>query len=295
MSARTSLARKPSSERLAVRRRRRRQRVLIAWFLLLIALISASVYGLWQPAVRVSEVTIYGADQSLATLATTAMHGTTLGIPNDSIFLVPKTRIRAAILADHPDIAAVSIFRTGFNAISIRIDDRVALATWCGLAPVEGVQPYCYLFDSSGFIFSALPEASDALASTTVARVAPETLNHFTLYAPLASETLEPLRARIAHAEKFPSVFDFARQMNAFGVSVDSVVITGDEVQFIFTTSTPDSVAPYLTYVLGEESAAYTALTSARGSFNLKDGSISYIDLRFPGKVYIKRVDSADE
>ncbi|MDO8566972.1 MAG: hypothetical protein Q7R58_02365, partial [bacterium] len=44
-----------------------------------------------------------------------------------------------------------------------------------------------------------------------------------------------------------------------------------------------------ITYVLGREQDAFTALVSARENFNLADGSVDYVDLRFDGKVYLKK------
>jgi hypothetical protein len=42
-------------------------------------------------------------------------------------------------------------------------------------------------------------------------------------------------------------------------------------------------------YVLGSEQEAFTALVSAKDSLSLSDGSVDYVDLRFSGKVYVKR------
>ena len=128
----------------------------------------------------------------------------------------------------------------------------------------------CYVFDSNGVIFSAV--------STTT-----ETINTFKLYATLVGETLEPLRATILHTEKLPAVFDFARQLATLGSPAVSVILRGDEVDDILTSGTR------ITYVLGREENAFTALVSARDSYNLSDGSVDYVDLRFDGKVYLKK------
>ncbi len=259
------------SERLAARRRQRRRRALIASFILLLLLLSAAIYGLQQNAVRISHVEVSGSDGSLATLATNAMQGSYLGlIPRDSFFFFPASRIRSDILAAHPEVAAVSISRSGLTSISIKTNERVAVARWCGLAPTVGVEEYCYVFDASGFIFAAL-------ATTT------QTINIFALYAPLEGETLEPLHAHIAHAEKIPVLFDFARQLDTLGSPTTHVVLRGDEVDDYLASGTR------ITYVLGHEQDAFTALVSSQENIHLADGSIEYVDLRFDGKVYLKR------
>ncbi len=277
------LARTPSvergSERLAERRRTRRRRGLFVFLLLLLLLLAAIIYGLRQSAVRISHVEVLGADQSLSSYATNAMGGSYFGvIPRDSILFFPESQIRSDILAEHADIAAVSIFRSGLTSISIKTNDRVPVARWCGLAPTAGVEEYCYVFDAGGYIFAAA-------ASTT------KTINSFALYAPLVGETLEPpvvsgvepLRATIAQSEKLPHVFDFARQLLTLGSPVTRIIFRGDEVDDYLENDTR------ITYVLGREQDALTALVSAQENMNLSDGSVEYVDLRFDGKVYLKK------
>lgn len=259
------------SARLAQRRRRNQRRGIAIFFLLFIGLSAVAAYGLEQSAVRIQNVVVYGDDASLTDYAKRAMQGKYFDIiPRDSTFFFPASSIRANILADHLDIAAVSIFRTGFTSISLKPVARVAVARWCGLSPNLGADEYCYVFDANGYVFAPA-------ASTTA------TINTFTLYAPLAGDASEPLRASIAHAEEIPTVFDFARELDTLGSPVKRVVIRADEVDDYLASGTR------ITYVLGHENTAFTALVSARDSLNLADGSIEYIDLRFDGKMYLKR------
>ena len=243
------------------------------------------LYGLSRPAVRISHITVYGDDQSLSIYATAAMRGSYFGIiPRDSTFFYPAGSIRAAILDAHPEIAAIAFFRDGFSGLSIRADLRTPVARWCGLGPTPGVTPYCYLFDTTGFVYAALPETASTTASTTAPAPSAVTLNPFVLYAPLAGGTQEPLRATIAHADSFPDIFDFARQTASFGSPVTYIKIGNDgEVDLHLASGT------YLRYLLGNEQDAYAALVSARNEFNLADGSVEYVDLRFSGKVYVKK------
>ena len=260
------------SDRLGERRRNRRRRTVIAFCILVLILLGTCIWGLQQNSVRISRVEISGADTSFSTYATTAMQGSYLGIiPRDSIFFFPEDRIRADILAAHQDIAAVSITRSSLTSLSIKIDKRTPIARWCGLAPTLGVEEYCYIFDANGFIF--------APASTTT-----EPLNSFSLYALLTNNMLEPLRATLSRADQLPAVFDFARQLSTLGASTTQIVIRDNsEVDDYLANGTR------VTYVLGNEQNAFTALVSARDNFSLADGSVDYIDLRFDGKVYLKR------
>ena len=274
---------------LAERRRRRRRRLLIAAACLLLLLIAAAIYGLRQPAVRISRVIIAGTDPLPTNLATAAMRGSYLGvIPRDSIFFYPASDIRAAILAAHPEIAALSIFRTGLVSISIKVDMRVPVARWCGpasdaarlnlgdsdvrfnLAASSTPTANCYFFDANGFIYAT---ATDAAAP----------INAFAVYKPFADASAAPLGSTLSHAERFPAAFGFARRLASLGSPVSVVVIRDDEVDDRLAGGT------LVIYLLGGEQDAYAALVSAKTSLNLADGSIDYVDLRFPGKVYVKR------
>lgn len=311
MSERASLEER-GSRRLAGRRRRNRRRALVASGILLTILIGALFYVLSQPSLRISHVVVYGAGQSLATIAIGAMQGSYFGIPRDSTFLVPEARIRALVMAADPAIAAVSIFRDGLTGISIKVDYRVPIARWCGSSsastspedsPGKEVTPTvsgdCYLFDASGFLYATATEPFFLVAgkaSSSPAVGAPNrdnTLTPFVLFDALQTTTLSPVGATLENAYKLPSVFDFARQLATLNSSVGAIVIRNDEVDFFLASSTDGAVAgPRITYLLGDEQNAFSALASARADLNFTNGSINYIDLRFPGKIYVKKTGS---
>jgi hypothetical protein len=263
-----------SSERLAVRRRQARRRTAVALGVIIFLSALGVVYGLRQSGVRIASVDVVGADQSLSKVASEAMQGNYFGIiPRDSIFFFPGGRIRSALMEAQPDIGAVSMFRTGLTGLSIRISDRVPIARWCGLSPTPDIDEYCYAFDASGFIYAPLATGTP-------------TINNFTVYAPLVGDTLEPLRSTLLNFDKLPSAFDFARKLDTFGSPVASIVFRSDEVDEYLSSGTR------LTYVLGDEQSAFTALVSAKDSIDLADSSLEYVDLRFDGKVYVKKKQS---
>ncbi|HUQ30410.1 MAG TPA: hypothetical protein VM103_02720 [Candidatus Paceibacterota bacterium] len=227
-----------------------------------------------QPSVRVSTIRVSNGTEAFAEFARTAMQGKYLGlIPRDSIFFVPEHAIRVRILDTHPEIAAVSISRDGMTGILITPNVRVPVARWCGLKKtIESVPEYCYFFDSSGFIYAAV----DAASST-------QPLNSFALYTSLEGATEEPLRATLKNTSALPQVFDFARQLLTLGSPVASITIHDDEVDCVLASGTR------ITYVRGREEKSFAALVSAKQNLNLTDGSLEYVDVRFDGKVYLKR------
>ncbi len=242
-------------------------------------LLGAAVYGLQQASVRIERVAVYGAPQSLADLATAKMQGRYLGIiPRDSIFFFPSSAIRSAILTTYPDIAAISIFRSGFATISLRVDYRVPIARWCGDASRFDLTASssrsnldasgCYVFDANGFVY----------ATSSTANL----MNAFVIYGPIANATT-PIQSTLSNAFQLPATFTFARELASFGSAVTKIVFREDEVDEYLASGTR------VTYLAGDEQNAYTALVSARTNFSLADGSVEYLDLRFPGKVYLKK------
>lgn len=279
MSGRLSSAGRSSD--LGARRRLRRRRGLIAFGILILALLAGGLYELHRPFARISRVQVFGADQSLADIATSAMQGSYLGIiPRDSTLFYPASTIRADILAAHPDYAAVSLFRSGLSGITIRIDTRAPVARWCGAPPTAirfntatsspGIATVvnCYVFDAGGIVY----------ATTTKAQL----VNSFVVYESPESEIVS-IGSVLPNANALPAVFDFARQLSTFGSPVVAVVLHDGEVDAYLANRTRVS------YVLGHEQDAFDALVSARANLKLSDGSIDYVDLRFDGKVYLKR------
>lgn len=257
-----------SNERLAVRRRTRHRMGLIFFLILLLLLLTATIYGLRHSAARISHIEVISVDASLSGYATSRMQGNYFGIiPRDSIFFFPEESIRADILSSHNDIVAVSILRNGFTGILIKADYRVPVARWCGISKTIGVEEYCYFFDTDGLIYSA--------ATTT------QPINSFVVYNALPVDD-DPIGLTLPFAKDFPAIFDFARQLSTLGSQVVSVAIHDGEVDNRLASGTR------VTYVLGREQVAFTALVSARNNFNLADGSVDYVDLRFDGKVYVK-------
>ena len=282
MSARVSSGLPParSTGRVRERRGRSRRRLLISLLAFLVLVAGALIYVSWRPTFRISRVQVFGVPSSFRDYAHTAMQGSYIGIvPRDSTFFIPVHRIRTDIISAHPEVAALSFFRSGFSGLTIRIVERTPVGRWCGLAPTPDVTPYCYLYDPNGFIYAAVPDPLDPQATTTQS----QTLNPFALYAPLVGDTEEPLRATITHASQLPDTFSLARQLSSFGSKATTLVVRDDECDIRLASGTR------VTYLIGHEEDAFAALTSARDNLNLVSGSLDYVDLRFPGKVYTKK------
>lgn len=279
MSVRPHSAVRGNSERLAVRRRKQRQRARIAGVIFATLLLSVAIYGLWRPSVRISHIIVKGSDAPLSDIASKAMEGSYLGIiPRNSIFFFPAGTIRADILAAYPDVEAISIVRDSLSSISLNISKRVPLAMWCGASPDLFTGNGCYFFDPKGFVYAT------ATTSDVTNIVTEKPLTPFILFMPLPDAQEVPIGTTLQHADDFPAIFDFARQIGISGASVRSIVLRDDEVDFYVATT-----GTRITFLLGDEQNAFTSLMSAKDTLAVSDPSLEYIDLRFPGKIYLKK------
>jgi len=284
-------------------RRRQRRRTLTVILIILLLLIAGAIICLWLPAFRIQHVDAAGLDESnMQAIARSEMIGTyEYVLPRNSIFFFPLSEIRAQILAQYPEIAAVAISRESFNAIGIDSIPRETAFIWCGTTYVAGQRsshtpliqtasstaatstsavlptisvPTCYDADSQGFIFAQNTNATSTLADT------------LHVYGPLAVSTSTSnslLAHTVSGATYIPNALEVVKVVKSLGISVVARVLRGDEADLDTQAGTR------ITYVLGQEAGAAQLAQSAFPSLNLNDGSLEYVDLRFNGKVYFKK------
>ena len=274
---------------LKARRSERKKKLGIALLILLVILLCGLVYLIWQPFVRIQEVTAEGPHaETVKQVAEESLWGTYgYVLPKNSIFMSPEIYVRERILEAHPDIVAVSISRTGFTSISVKGVPRTSAFIWCGPTALETGS--CYEADAEGLVYAQISEtqlvAFDTASTTEViaAKTMPEVLH---IYAPLAYPEEgdgTPIRAHVVGAQQIPNILRFVKAMNLLGVRIDSVEIRADEADLY----TPEGTR--ITYILGKEEAAAALAASSFPTLNIPSGVYLYVDLRFDGKVYVKR------
>lgn len=265
-------------ETLHARRARAKRRMHTLYTVLVLVLIGAAVWGAWQSHVRVQTIAVEGDKaEALQSLAKGTLAGTyALILPRDSFFFLSESAIRNKILNTFPDLSAVSVSRTGLTSLSVSVVERVAAFRWCG-ASVASTSP-CYLTDAEGLVFKEM----DVHPATSTEML-------LALYAPLSetqSASSSPLRSHVAGADKVPASLRFIGALSNLGASIDRLQLRGDEADvFIKGTHTR------ITYVLGheEDAATLAGVTLPKLGASLLDGSVDYVDLRFPGKAYFKK------
>jgi hypothetical protein len=281
-------------EPLKERRRRERRRMSLVLFIVLLIFIAGVFAALWSPVFRVRNVEAAGPDSSGVQAATlSSLTGTyKYVLPRNSIFFFSEDALRAQILQQYPDISAIAISRISFDTIAVNAVPREAAFLWCGATymppvavpvttststvPALSTQPPCYDSDSQGDIF-----AVDTNPSSDMLRV-------YDTLASSTSATNSPLGDYVAEATMIPNALDLVKEIKSLDVPVVTLVIRGDEADMYAQSGTR------ITYVLGTEEATAELAESAFPSLNLNDGSLEYVDLRFSGKVYFRKVGASD-
>lgn len=272
-------------------RRLRRRRIFRNTFLaLLLLLIAGAFYLAWRPGFRIETVTASGPGSDVSKqIVLTDIGGTYLHIlPRNSIFFYPQGKIRAAILDSIPETAAVSLQRDSFSSIHVTAIPREESFLWCGTS-IDTPDPNgCYDADAEGFIFK--PDAGSAdsgMASSTASTTMPSSARgEVRIFAPLdrdISNGESPIRAHVVSASYLPNALKFVDAVRTLGAPVSALALRGDEADLWLGAKTR------ITYVLGQEREAADVAASALPTLNLADGSIQYVDLRFPGKAYVKK------
>lgn len=283
------------SRRESLKARRQKARVRFGQIaLVVLALLFAGlVFLLWQPMFRIQTVEVEGPHTvEVGTSALAALQGTYFYVlPRNSIFIYPEISLREQVLATFPDIVAVAVSRESFTSLRIKGVPRTSAFVWCGTTALtpEG----CYEADAEGYVFAALQTPDAALASDTLT-LAKQALppspipdsGQLLIYAPLVEDVNEdgtPIRARVVGAERIPDALRFVKAMSQLNVAIVSVEIREDEADLYTPAGTR------ITYIMGTEEAAAALAASAFPSLDVSSGALSYVDLRFNGKVYIKR------
>lgn len=249
-------------------------------FVLFLALFGVALYGLWRPEARIQRVEVAGAESgdAIAALAKAELKGTYYRIfPRDSFLFYPKEAIEHAVLDAYPSVSKVAVSRIGFDALRLSLSLRQNAFWWCGTPGEAGIRhDSCYEADGDGLIFRAADVASDD-------EVNPMLRVYAELSAASSSPASYPLRAHVEGTGSIPAILEFSRGLSSLSVPVRSIAIRGDEADLYTDGGTR------VTYVVGKERTALQSLETTLPRMNLLDGSLEYVDVRFEGKVYIKR------
>jgi hypothetical protein len=251
------------------------------------ALLAVGLYLIWMPAFRIHDVEANGPSSETARLVVQKYTSGSYAyiVPRNSVFFYPQERIRSAILDASPDVSAVSLRRTSFTSLVIETTPRAKAFIWCGTsidAPVADGS--CYDADIDGLIFKKDPDQpSPAVTGTSTQRMPQGDIRVFGALDRDIPSGGSPVRAHMVAAARIPDALKFVDAVRELKAPVSALAIRGDEADLWL------SGPMRITYVLGHEQDAALLAASTLPTISLTDGTINYIDLRFPGKAYIGR------
>lgn len=268
-----------SNEPLKVRRARARTLFYIVVSGIGVLSIAGLFYAAWSPMLRIEEVHVEGLHaDAIKTESQSELEGTYLFIiPRNSLFFLPVNSIRAHILREHPDVVAVSVHASGLTGITVVNSPRSTAFLWCGVT--RDASGDCYEVDTDGLIFSKVDPAVDSTLSSKFMHV----------YAAIDGDSLNPLRTHVAYASALPSALRLAKALKTLQANITELVLHDDEADFYTSGGTR------ITYVIGREEATATLAASVFPTLHVNDGSVEYVDLRFEGKVYLRKQPVAGE
>ena len=262
-----------SKESLKVRRARARRMFFIFVSVLVLLCIAGLFYVSWSPALRVQEVRAEGPHaHEIISETKEQLKGTHAFIlPRNSLFFLPVSNIRESVLKMHPDIVAVAVHSSGLQGITVVASPRSTAYLWCGV--LRSVPGECYNVDTSGLIFG---KSETNTASSTQSQ-------YLKVYNSVEGSVEDPVRAYVSYASAFPNALRLAKVLKTLQANITELTIENDEASFYTAQGTR------ITYVIGNEDATATLAASVFPTLNLQQGSVEYIDLRFEGKVYLRR------
>ena len=150
-----------SLSRLRERRHKRRMMMLYIVLFLVIAVCGGIIGLLHVQAIRVSTITIQGAETVSSTTLQTFAAGEITGsyfhlVPKNNILFYPKEKMQKDILAAFPALQTTVIHASSFSSISISVSEHQPMALWCsGQSTVD--PGTCLLLDADGLAYATAP------------------------------------------------------------------------------------------------------------------------------------------
>jgi len=134
---------------------------------LAIGIVSAFVFFVREPFVRVQAIVIEGEEALSEQEISAALGAHLLGtyatvIPRDSIFFYPREAMERDLSERFKRLKEVEVSGVGFDSIQVTLDERTPAYLWCGKEK-EVVTTGCYFLDNEGYVFERAPTFSGSV------------------------------------------------------------------------------------------------------------------------------------
>ncbi len=278
------------------RRVRKKRHFFLVYFSVLIfsltALVGSIAWVAHEPAIRISQIVIDGAEtlteRELKENITPQISGHYIKLfPKSNIFLYPRSDIRKGLLATFPEIESVSLSFDGITRLIVKIKERVPFVLWCGEdAPVKNASspPPCYFLDKDGVIFMKAPSFSTQIFFEIYGVPRGVAVREDTMYS-------FPLGFQFLNEKRFRELMTFKTSFDNIGITPkklfaqkdgDYEFVLGNGVRVLFPNDFAiDVLLKNLDASFDTELLQFEDLTDEKTS-------LEYIDLRFKNRVYYK-------
>ncbi|MSR70819.1 hypothetical protein EXS62_02150 [Candidatus Kaiserbacteria bacterium] len=265
--------------RLRARKRRHRLRIGIVLGVFVLLLSGGLIGAAYIPAVRISAVSVTGAQTippgTIETQVREHLAGKYLWVlPKDTIFIYPKVRIADDLLAAYPSLASVDVHAVDFHTVGVAVVERVPRALWCTSSEAPSAE--CYFMDENGVVYAPAPVFSSPV---------------YSVYAGALENGMI--------TDGLPKQFLGPGQFSALSALVDAIgqKVPNDSVRGTDINRDGDVIVRFesnflLEFALADEGGdLFERFTLALTSAPFKDralGDFQYLDLRFGDKLYYK-------
>ncbi len=234
----------------------------------------------------IGEIKISGAqtirEQDIETTINSVLDGRYGGIfPRRNVWLFPKADVVAALRAQYPNLAAVSVALSDKTTLVAKVAERAGTVRWCR----DETEVTCYFADQNGYIFSESPEFSRGIFLSIVSDLPTDPID----LAPLETadfKILVSLREAMARALSSSS----QSPVNIFQIQHEE----GRDYALIAESSSPERryrVRISLDQDLDQaanNAAAALAAPALQSELAKKETKLDYLDLRFAPKIFYK-------
>ncbi len=266
---------KYSSSQLAKRKRRQKKIRIILIGIFLTTVLAGSCFWLNHPFFNVSTYEISPTEFANLEVINEKIEQilskkTFFLLSNKNIFLIPKAKIREAIIQSDYAVKDVSLKVSNFDLLEINISEHSAVAKWCG-QDFQKERSECYLLNEEGQIFIQ-EKALDK-------KKAPK------FFSQLEEENI--LGYQYLSREIFENVITFSKYLPEFDIHVKHIEIKNNETFLIKSMEGPILMISY-------QNSAEETLNNLKTVIETEEinqaqlANLEYIDLRFGNKVYYK-------
>lgn len=259
-------------------------------------LVGLAVFGVYVgigylvsiPSLRIETVTLSGNNVLVLADLTPSVDSFTDGYRfwpyrNDSIFVIPKKKIKENLFETFERLENISIRKRGLKEIEIVVKEKEGEYFWCGgIDKMESTVESCFIIDAKGVLFDVAPQVSgDA---------------YFKIFGG-GVDMENPIGSELFSLSDFNKIIEIKDQLKNHKLDPIALVLYEDGLmEFIKKTEGKnlyEGARIKFTLLVSYEEAMNNLLSALNSEplkteFAEKERLLEYIDIRFDNRVYYK-------